>query len=126
MTALSRLAARCGIEPGFRNALGEDVEPETQIRLLKCMGVKVESERVAAAALAELERQAWRPGMPPVIVTRSNADACAVEAVLPAATRLLHWHVRLEDGTGRHVSGNRPQSSSLYRCSHGERARRLG
>jgi 4-alpha-glucanotransferase len=102
-TALDRLAARYGIEPGFRDARGEYIEtqPETQIRLLGSMGVNVETEQDASTALAEFERAAWQSCLPPAIVARDEGRTCSVEAVLPAATRMLQWHVRLEDGGER-------------------------
>jgi 4-alpha-glucanotransferase len=102
-TALDRLAAHYGIEPGFRDARGEDIvtRPETQIRLLRSMGVKVETEREASSALAEVERTAWQSCLAPATVARDEDRVCSFEAMLPAGTRILRWHVQLEDGTER-------------------------
>ncbi len=102
-TAVDRLAVRCGIEPGFQDARGEYIRTrsETQIRLLDSMGVRVESEREASSALAEIERAAWQFCLPPVTVARDEDRVCTVEAVLPAGTRTLRWHAQLEDGAER-------------------------
>jgi MalQ N-terminal beta sandwich domain len=102
-TALDRLAVRCGIEPGFQDARGEYIRTrsETQIRLLDSMGVRVESEREASSALAEIERAAWQFCLPPATVARDEDRVCTVEAVLPAGTRILQWHAQLEDGAER-------------------------
>ncbi|MBA3517441.1 MAG: 4-alpha-glucanotransferase, partial [Rhizobiales bacterium] len=99
-TALARLARRYGIEPGFRDARGEDVvtSDATNVRLLRAMGVEADTERKAAAALEQAERAAWASALPPVVVVRPEDDRCVVEIVAPAGTRRIAWRLEMEDG----------------------------
>jgi len=99
-TALARLARRYGIEPGFRDARGEDVvtSDAANVRLLRAMGVEADTERKAAAALEQAERAAWASALPPVVVVRPEDDRCVVEIVAPAGTRRIAWRLEMEDG----------------------------
>jgi 4-alpha-glucanotransferase len=99
-TALDRLAAQYGIEPGYQDARGEAIatRPETQVRLLGSMGVNVATEQEALSALAEREQAAWQSCLPPVIVARDEGRACTFEVALPAGTPVVQWQVQLEDG----------------------------
>jgi len=99
-TALGRLAVRCGIEAGFRDARGKDIvtRPETQVRLLNGMGVKAETEQQACSVLDEVDRAAWQSCLPSVIVAPDEDGVCTIEAILPAGARVLQWRVQLENG----------------------------
>jgi 4-alpha-glucanotransferase len=99
-TALGRLAARYGIEAGFRDARGRDIvtRPETQVRLLNGMGVKAETEQQACSAFDEVDRAAWQSCLPSVIVAPDEDGVCTIEAILPAGARVLRWRVQLENG----------------------------
>ncbi|MGE5617081.1 MAG: malto-oligosyltrehalose synthase, partial [Bacillota bacterium] len=70
--ALARLAAACGIEGGYRDALGQWREPgvETQRAILEAMGVDAAHP---AEALAEREAARAREASPKVIVQRLGA-----------------------------------------------------
>jgi 4-alpha-glucanotransferase len=102
-TALGRLAARYGIEAGFRDARGKDIvtRPETQVRLLNGMGVKAETERQASSALEELDRAAWQFHLPSVIVARDENDVCTIEVILRDRAQTLQWRAQLENGAER-------------------------
>jgi 4-alpha-glucanotransferase len=102
-TALGRLAARYGIEAGFRDTRGKHIvtRPETQVRLLNGMGVKAETEQQVSSALEKLDRAAWQSCLPSVIVTRDEDGVCSIEAILPADAQTLRWSAQLENGAER-------------------------
>ena len=102
-SVLDELAERMGIEPQFRNAMGEIVETsdETKRSLLAAMGVKASDELQAHAALEELDRAAWLRPLPPTQVLVATDQAPAIELILPAGTREIAWRLRLENGTER-------------------------
>jgi 4-alpha-glucanotransferase len=102
-TPLAQLARHFGIEPGFRDARGEDVvtSPQTQTALLGSMGIEAGSEAQAKAALDRAERAAGETVLPPVIVTRHRKGQCAVTAQLPTGAARIAWRVTLEDGGER-------------------------
>jgi 4-alpha-glucanotransferase len=102
-TALARLASHFGIEPGFRDARGEDVvtTPETQKRLLAAMGVEAESERKAAMAMDRTQNADAQSPLPPALVVHSADRRCSIEIALRRGARRIAWRVELEDGTER-------------------------
>jgi 4-alpha-glucanotransferase len=111
-TALGRLAAHVGIEPGFRDARGVDVvtSAETQRKLLAAMGVKADSEEDAVMAL-DRTRNAAALALPPVVVIRPDEGRCRIRMTLPHDVRRIAWRVDLEDGTQRNGTHDLPQLS---------------
>jgi 4-alpha-glucanotransferase len=105
---LDKLAARCGIEPEFWDITGQirKTSTETKCLLLEAMGVAARDPLQAACSLAELEREQWTEGLPPVSVVRIN-DAVSVDIVLPAQSPGLTWHLKLENGAVREAEGRR-------------------
>jgi 4-alpha-glucanotransferase len=100
---LARLAAHFGIEPGYRNARGEDIitSAETQKRLLAAMGVEADTERKAAVALNAALNAAAQSPIPPVVVGRSAQGRFSVNLTLSHGLRRIAWIVDLENGTQR-------------------------
>lgn len=100
MAALATLAARNGIEPSFRDALGKTLEtsPETQRALLAAMGVAADDEAEAEAALEAFDRAEWERPLPPVRVAYSDPGPVTVDLTLPADTNEVSWRVVLEYG----------------------------
>jgi len=99
---LDKLATQCGIEPEFWDITGQirRTSTETKRLLLEAMGVAACDPLQAAASLAELEREEWIEGLPPVYVVRAN-ELVSVEVVLPAQLSALTWHLKLEDGSAK-------------------------
>ena len=110
--ALNALAQRMGIEPEYRDVRGEVIRAtaETKRLLLAAMGVPVEGEADARAALDALERDEWRHALPPVLVLHDESADPAIELTLPAGTREVTWRIDLEDGSSRtsRYSGSMP------------------
>ncbi len=102
-SALDELAERMGIEPQFRNAKGEIVETndETKRSLLTAMGAEAADELQARAALEKLDRAEWLRPLPTAQVARADAQARAIEVVLPAGTPEITWRLSLETGIER-------------------------
>ena len=100
-SALGRLAARFGIALDFVDAHGRPVttRPETHQRLLASMGVVADDETAALAALEALDEADAARAMPPVVVLRSEGDACTVNVRVPPGTRTLRWLIQLENGS---------------------------
>jgi 4-alpha-glucanotransferase len=100
-TAVDRLAAQFGIEPGFRNARGEEVvtSKETQKRLLAAMGVDAVSNPYIAVNVAQSADS--KSPLPGVLVIHSADGCCAVDMELPIDVRRLAWRIELEDGGER-------------------------
>jgi malto-oligosyltrehalose trehalohydrolase/4-alpha-glucanotransferase len=101
--ALDELAERMGIEPEFRNAMGEIVrtDAETKRSLLAAMSVRTGDEAQTREALDALEQADWAHPLPPVAVARVGAGLPMVELVLPAGTDEIIWRLTLEDGSER-------------------------
>ncbi|WP_119681141.1 malto-oligosyltrehalose trehalohydrolase [Indioceanicola profundi] len=101
-TPLDQLAARCGIEPGFKNAMGEQVttSADTKRQLLSAMGIQADSEEQARSALEELDRKEWGRPLPPVQVVRADGEM-RVEITLPSGARDIGWRLALEEGGER-------------------------
>jgi 4-alpha-glucanotransferase len=102
-SALDELAERMGIEPQFRNAKGEIVETSTETKrnLLSAMSVDAADELQARAALEESERTEWLRPLPATQVLRADAQAAALELILPAGTGEITWRLSLEAGIER-------------------------
>jgi 4-alpha-glucanotransferase len=102
MNALQSLAARYGIEESFRDARGvvQTTTPTTRQALLAAMGVNVNSEQAALAALDALDREEWLPALPPVHVAM-EADTLKVPIAYPARTETVTWRLCLEGGEER-------------------------
>jgi 4-alpha-glucanotransferase len=100
--ALARLAAHYGIEPGYRNAAGDEVvtSPQTQIQLLQSMGVDATTPRKAAAALEQVERASQGSILPPVVVARVQDGRCQVPFLAPQGVA-VRWRLTLENGEQR-------------------------
>ena len=98
MTPLEELARRCGIALTFNDGFGAErrVAPATLQSVLSALGVDAGSEQQAAASLEALERGRWQEVVPPVVV--AHASNVAVEVTLAAATRVVSWHLQLENG----------------------------
>jgi 4-alpha-glucanotransferase len=99
VTALEALARRCGIALTTPDGRGGEhrVAPETLQSILAALGVEAETEQRAAESLAARERQHWQAVLPPVVV--AHEPAVSVEVTLPAATRVVTWHLSCEDGS---------------------------
>ncbi|HEV7255875.1 MAG TPA: 4-alpha-glucanotransferase [Mesorhizobium sp.] len=100
--ALAELAQVRGIEPGFRDARGEDkrTAPETQRRLLAAMGLQPTTEEEIQALLAR-EEQTDAVALPSVIVAPLKKNRCVVELPSSVQGESLEWHLVLEDGSQR-------------------------
>ena len=122
MNALDRLSLRMGIEPEFRDAIGQVRRTDADVSrgLLTAMGLTVTDAREAEAAIRELERaDAGRP-LPPVMVVRQTGVPLAVPITLPVGTGAIQWSVADEKGGQRMgtasfaalapVSSNKPGS----------------
>ena len=126
-TPLAQLARHFGIEPGFRDARGEDVvtSARTQTALLGSMGIEAGSEAQAKAALDRAERAQAETVLPPVIVTRHRRGECAVAAQLPAGAARIAWRVTLEDGGERSGSAEAVPIGGAKAARPGEEARHM-
>jgi 4-alpha-glucanotransferase len=102
-TALARLAAHFGIEPGFRDAGGEHVvtSSQTQKLLLAAMGVEADTERQASSALDAARGADARSPLPPVLVVHSAEGRCLIDLAPPGKARRIAWRIELEDGSER-------------------------
>src|SRR4051812_40625345 len=106
-SALTRLAARFGIEPSFRDVSGSEVfaGPTTQRRLLAAMGVRADTENELDAAVAAADSCESLSPLPPAIVIRTSEERGVVDLALPAGKHSIAWRLVLEDGTVRSGSG---------------------
>jgi 4-alpha-glucanotransferase len=101
MSAVDRLAERCGIRHSMVDVFGSEriTTPEVKHALLKAMGFDVETDAQAEAAVAGLEAREWERPLPPVLV--AYPGAVRVPVAVAQATHELSWTLRLEDGTER-------------------------
>ncbi len=99
-SALEALAARAGIEPEFKDALGrlKTTGVDTRRALLAAMGIAADDETQARAALEQFDRVEWERSLPPVCVLCRSAGAPAVGVRAAAGTKNLEFHIRLEHG----------------------------
>lgn len=97
--ALATLAVKCGIESGFHDITGEyrKTSPQTKRLLLSAMGIAAQDHSEEQAALAELEREEWKEGLPPVVVAYADRPA-PMQLVLPENSGDLTWELTLENG----------------------------
>jgi len=100
MNNLSRLAARYGIEESFVDARGieQTATAETRRALLAAMGVDVDSEESAAAALAELDRAEWLQTLSAVNVVLA-AESLTVPVTYGTDIETVAWRLTVESGT---------------------------
>jgi malto-oligosyltrehalose trehalohydrolase/4-alpha-glucanotransferase len=104
-SALGELAERMGILSEYRDARGKIVRTteETQRKLLGAMGLEVQNESEAAAALDALERESWRQPLPSVRVITAGRELPTLDIVVAAGLDKLNWRLCLEDGTEQHA-----------------------
>jgi 4-alpha-glucanotransferase len=102
-TTLARLAAHFGVEPGYRDARGDDhvTTPVTQRRLLGAMGVDADTESAAAISLSAAQSAGGSSPLPAVLVVRSSDGRCAVNLESPGKAGQIAWRVELEYGGQR-------------------------
>lgn len=114
MNLVDKLAKHCGIEDEYIDALDKRhrTSAKTKHALLQAMGMPVEDEVQASAALAQLEREEWLRPLPPVCVLYSRSDeTLRVEVNLPADLGELKWRLTLESGeelSGQEQAGALP------------------
>jgi malto-oligosyltrehalose trehalohydrolase/4-alpha-glucanotransferase len=103
---LQALAERMGISSEYRDARGNLVRTteQTQRKLLSAMGVRVNDEHEAAAALDALEVESWRQPLPSVRVITAGQERVTVDVVVAADVERLSWQLTLEDGTQQHAT----------------------
>lgn len=101
VSALDDLARQLGIEGCFRDARGQirETSHKTKMRLLSAMGVSADDERAAAAALKQMDDDAWRRSLPPVCVV--STEKVEIECVVPEGTTEFAWAVAFEDQSER-------------------------
>ena len=99
--SLAELARRLGVATEYYDWVGhlKAVETSTIIAVLAALGVKADTEKDCVAVLSEQDRQHWRRGLPPTIVTRSDTEAHFWVHVTHGDPAQV-W-VLLEDGTVR-------------------------
>jgi len=117
MDALNALAARFGIEESFLDARGsmQITTPATRQALLAAMGVDVDSEPAAVAALDAVDREEWSHALPAAHVALA-AGPVSVPISYPAATAALAWRIILENGERRSGSVRFGALPLLRRC----------
>ena len=100
-TAIGRVARLVGIEPSYRDALGQTrrVSDDTLLALIGAFGLPVDPAP-ALDVLAEEERRAPL-GVGPVHFVRAEAVHPALVLRLPDDCREISWSCRLENGERR-------------------------
>ena len=80
MTALERLADRCGIQHVSEDAFGKEhvTSPETKRALLKAMHLAADTEEQAQSSLKRIEAAEWSRTLPPVVVAYSQGKPLGV------------------------------------------------
>lgn len=102
-TPLARLAVMAGIQPDYRDALGDVhvVSDQTKVALLRAMQIPADSPDAIADSLRRLDTQSWRRMTDAVTLVRAKRGARAVISVtLPAdrAKAQMAWVLELENG----------------------------
>lgn len=125
MSALDRLAERMDIEPSFHDAAGELQRASADVKrgLLAAMGLEVEDESQAEAALEDLEQSQWRRALPPVAVIRKSHLPLTVPVRLPAETGPLRWSPQEEAGERHEGLASFPELELLCSGEYGGRAK---
>ncbi|MGE5539714.1 MAG: malto-oligosyltrehalose synthase [Gemmatimonas sp.] len=103
---LQRLCELTGMVVRYKDALGQDREsPDiTKLALLRALGYPADSDDVARASIAALERRLHATPLPPVVVAIGDQADIELPIVVPAgATGRLTWTIDREDG--RRVRG---------------------
>ena len=119
MTLVDKLAAYCGIEQEFINALGKSHRTSTKTKqaLLRAMGMPVDDEIQAGDMLAQLKREEWLQPLPPVCVLYSRpGETPLVEVNLPGGLGALGWRLTLE--SGEELSGQEQVGALLLIGQH--------
>ncbi len=101
---LHRIAARAGLELGFRNARGEHVDtpPHAIAIVLQSLGYDVATDRAMSDTLKRLEGEDERL-VAPTVTVEANAPTLVA---LQGATGDVDWRVKLEDGSIREGRGS--------------------
>jgi len=102
--ALDALARECGIEPGYRDAMGvvHEVTEGTRRALLRAMGIAVEDEEGCARVLEERRKARWLRTLAAVQVVRESQRPFEIEVHRPAEdNESLPWTLELENGDRR-------------------------
>ena len=129
MTALGRLAERCGIQHSSEDAFGKEhvISDETKRALLKAMHLTAENEEQAEASLAEIEAAEWNTAFSPVLVAYDTGQPALVALVRRKGTGAVSWKVQYE-GEGTCAGTVSFDSLSLLRtrkASEGDLEQRL-
>ena len=100
MSALERLADRCGIQHVSEDAFGKEhvTPPETKRALLKAMHIAAETEEQAQSSFQAIEAAEWSRTLPPVVVVDSHRKPLGVPIHFDQGTATVHWTVYREDG----------------------------
>lgn len=105
-TLLGRLAVMAGIQPGYRDALGDVhvVSDQTKVALLRAMQIPADSPDAIADSLRRFDTQSWRRMTDAMTLVRAQHDArAAISVTLPAdrAKAEISWVLELENGKQR-------------------------
>jgi 4-alpha-glucanotransferase len=97
---LDELADVLGIEDEFKDARGklQRTSKETKRSLLAAMGIRSEDDRQIEASLEEIVQSHWSRALQPVYVIFRDDEPIRIRVTLPAATKEITWHLRLEEG----------------------------
>ncbi|MGP1397810.1 MAG: 4-alpha-glucanotransferase [Inquilinaceae bacterium] len=99
MTALDRLAALAGVEPGYHDIWGTyfEIAPPVKIAILEAMGIPAADDAAQATSLDRLETAPWRRLAGPVTIVPAEAQPGAVTLYAPAGGEsVLQWSIDLE------------------------------
>jgi 4-alpha-glucanotransferase len=101
-SSLDALAAHCGIEDSYRDALKKlrKTPLETKRLLLAAMGVPASDDTEIAGLLEKLTKREWERLLRPVYVVRADEalSTIAIEVNLPSSAREVAWTLELEEG----------------------------
>lgn len=105
-TPLARLALMAGIQPGYRDALGDKhvVSDETKVALLRAMQIPADSPDAIDDTLLRLDTEPWQRMTDAMLLVHARRGARATTTVtLPAdrAQAEMTWVLELESGKRR-------------------------
>ena len=105
ITAMDRLAHRCGIQDVSEDAFGKEhrTSAKTKRALIEAMGYQAGNKQAAEASLNHLIAQDWQEALPPVCVVYPTGDV-SIPVSLPATTEEVRWLLTLEGGATRQGS----------------------